>query len=46
MAAAMLREWTFSQYFIPLFIRISRRHEVPATEAPTSGDTSGGGDHV
>jgi hypothetical protein len=46
MAATMLREWGFSQYFIALLIRMSRRHEVPVTEASKSGDTSGGADHV
>jgi hypothetical protein len=46
MTVTMLREWTFSEYFIPLFFRMGRRHEVPAKEAPASGDTSGGVDQV
>jgi hypothetical protein len=46
MTVTMLREWTFSEYFIPLLFRMSRRHEVPATEGSTSSDPSGGADHV
>jgi hypothetical protein len=46
MTVTMLREWTFSEYFIPLLFRMGRRHEVPATEASTSGDPSGGADHL
>ena len=31
MTVTMLREWTFSEYFIPLLFD-GRRHEMPATE--------------